>query len=374
MIRVDVITTSGALAALEAEWNAVLDASGIDHPFLTHEWITCWWDSFGAGKELYVLVARRDGVVVGIAPLMKTTERRRGVTVRALTFMANYHSNRSGFILAGDGRAALSALCGHMVTQCADVDLWLFDFIPEGSVDDLLLPGILRARRMQHVARPSLVSPYIPIDRPWDEYWAGRKKRFRAGINHAVDHFSRDGKIDAPHYTADGLDTAFAELLQVSRKTWKYQAGTAIASTPDNEHFYRSFARAAAARGWLRIWILKAGGVPAAFSYCLAYKGRAMVLKIGFDTAYAQDSPGSVLAMVTIRHYFDAGMSEFDWLGDNESFKHKWTSRARAHRAYIVFTRRPRGMLLYFVERFVVSAVKKAVAVFRRAPDVIAER
>lgn len=368
MLRIDEITTPAALADFAAEWNAVLDASGIDHPFLTHEWITCWWESYGTGSEMYVLVARRDGAAVGIAPLMITRENRRGVTVRALTFMANYHSNRTGFILAGDGRDALNALCGHIVTRRADLDMWTLDFIPEGSNGDLLLPGILRARNMPHVIMRSLVSPYITIDKPWDAYWAARKKKFRHGIKQDTGNFLRDGQPDITLYTAENLDSVYADLLQVSRATWKYQAGTAIASTPENIHFYHCLARIAAARGWLNIWLLRREGRPVAFSYCLVYKGRAMVLKIGFDIACAQDGPGGVLSMHSIRHYFGAGLTEYDWLGENEPFKRKWTSLVRAHNKYLVFTRRPRGRLLYFIEQSAVPAIKKVMALFQRAP------
>lgn len=368
MILIEEITTPAGLATIAAEWNALLDTGGIDHPFLSHEWITCWWDSFGAGNEMYVLVARRDGAAVGIAPLMKTTEKRRGVTARAVAFMANYHSNRTGFILAGDGREALDALCDHIATRCEDVDLWMLDFIPEGSNGDILLPGVLRARNLPHVIMRSLVSPFITIDRPWDAYWATRKKKFRHGIKQDTGNFLRGGQPDITLYTAENLDEAYAELLQVSRKTWKYQAGTAIASTPENMHFYQCLARIAAARGWLNIWILRREGQPAAFSYCLVYKGRAMVLKIGFDIACAKDGPGGVLSMHTIRHYFSAGLTEYDWLGENEPYKRKWTSLVRAHNKYLIFMRRPRGRLLYLIEQYAVPAVKKAVALFQRAP------
>lgn len=369
MIRIDEITTSSDLDALAVQWSALLEASGIDHPFLTHEWITCWWSHFGGSNEMYVLVARRDDGVVGIAPLMKGRVKRRGVTVRALSFMANYHSNRSGFILPADGRReVLAALCDHIMTRCADIDLWMLDFIPEASPDDTLLPDILRERNREYVTLRSLMSPYIPIGQPWDAYWAGRKKKFRANTRNDLKRYLRDDKPDVTLYTAENLDHAYEELLQVSRNTWKFKEGTAIASATENIDFYRCLTQIAAARGWLNLWVLRCEGQPAAFSYCLVYKGRAMVLKIGFDMAYAKNGPGGVMSMITINHYFDTGMREYDWLGENEPFKMIWASHVRAHKKYLVFTRRPRGRLLSFLEQRVVPAVKKAVELFHRAP------
>ena len=60
-----------AFVALEAEWNDTVDRARIPHPFLRHEWVRTWWDSFGgpstgfarsgqASRQLHIIVVRDD--------------------------------------------------------------------------------------------------------------------------------------------------------------------------------------------------------------------------------------------------------------------------------------------------------------------------
>lgn len=52
-----------------AEWQTLLEADPHRHIFLTPEWNRVWWEEFGAGKDLYVLVFY-DPEPVGLAGLM----------------------------------------------------------------------------------------------------------------------------------------------------------------------------------------------------------------------------------------------------------------------------------------------------------------
>src|SRR5207248_1296569 len=47
---VEVISDYRAFLGLESSWNDLVHRAGIDHPFLTHEWVRTWWQCFGSGK------------------------------------------------------------------------------------------------------------------------------------------------------------------------------------------------------------------------------------------------------------------------------------------------------------------------------------
>ncbi|CAN5216134.1 hypothetical protein BH11PLA2_BH11PLA2_02590 [soil metagenome] len=62
------------LTGLAAEWNVLLATSITQTPFLRFEYLTAWWTTLGAPGEwphgeLHLLTGRRDGRLVGIAPL-----------------------------------------------------------------------------------------------------------------------------------------------------------------------------------------------------------------------------------------------------------------------------------------------------------------
>src|SRR5436190_18058498 len=97
---VDVVTDQAVFLDLEAEWNDAVDRAGLTHPFLRHEWVRSWWEAFGAGRRLHILVVRPAGRVAAIAPLASETAWMYGVPVRQLRLMFNDHTPRAEFIVA----------------------------------------------------------------------------------------------------------------------------------------------------------------------------------------------------------------------------------------------------------------------------------
>ncbi|MFI8003195.1 GNAT family N-acetyltransferase [Streptomyces sp. NPDC086010] len=55
---------------LAAEWDALHRRCPTATPFQSHAWLRSWWLSYGAPGRLRVLLARRNGRLIGAAPLM----------------------------------------------------------------------------------------------------------------------------------------------------------------------------------------------------------------------------------------------------------------------------------------------------------------
>ena len=71
-MRVRLIDNTEDFSKLQRYWNDVLEKSSADFLFMTFEWSSSWWGSFGRDKHLFVLAAnkRDEGTPVGMAPLM----------------------------------------------------------------------------------------------------------------------------------------------------------------------------------------------------------------------------------------------------------------------------------------------------------------
>jgi CelD/BcsL family acetyltransferase involved in cellulose biosynthesis len=82
--KVEVVSDYAALLKLRSQWDELMEQAGIDHPFLSHEWVCTWWECFGAGKRLHVLLVKAGEKVVAIAPLMRSRKRMYGTRVRRL--------------------------------------------------------------------------------------------------------------------------------------------------------------------------------------------------------------------------------------------------------------------------------------------------
>lgn len=70
MIVIDKMNNLANLAEIAAAWKSLLKKSDIDVVFLTPEWVSAWWTAFGEDRNLYLLTAKADGELIGVAPLM----------------------------------------------------------------------------------------------------------------------------------------------------------------------------------------------------------------------------------------------------------------------------------------------------------------
>src|SRR5262245_49619244 len=87
---------------LKPVWDRLVEQAAIDHPFLTHEWVRTWWECFGAGKRLHVVMVKQGREPIALAPLMVSEGRMYGVRVRFLEFIYNAHTPRFDFIVTRD--------------------------------------------------------------------------------------------------------------------------------------------------------------------------------------------------------------------------------------------------------------------------------
>jgi CelD/BcsL family acetyltransferase involved in cellulose biosynthesis len=68
-VDVQEISSFEALAGQAADWTRIADNSPHATVFQTWEWTRAWWRHQGAGKRLWALVFRENGIVVGFAAL-----------------------------------------------------------------------------------------------------------------------------------------------------------------------------------------------------------------------------------------------------------------------------------------------------------------
>src|ERR1700755_224172 len=79
-IRFQVVSDYGEFVALEPVWDRVLKAADHEHrhPFLEFCWARTWWDCFGSGSTLQIIVLWHNEDPIAIAPLMLSHARMSG--------------------------------------------------------------------------------------------------------------------------------------------------------------------------------------------------------------------------------------------------------------------------------------------------------
>jgi CelD/BcsL family acetyltransferase involved in cellulose biosynthesis len=351
-VRTRTITDYNEFASLDREWDALVEQSGLDYPFVYHAWLSAWWRAFGAGRPMHVITVRKGGTLIGAAPLMVTEQRIVGFKARALESIANDHTPRFDLIVARDhANLAYAAIWQQLTDGRAAWDLLQLRQLPVQSLTLQRLKESAKRYGLPIGTWGAERSPYVEFRDTWDEYFAGLGYNHKRNVGKGLRRLQREGDVELEVVSSpEALDDALADGMRIEALAWKEDAGTAMLSRVDVQRFYETFALEAAERGLLRLFFLVYNGKRIAFSYGLLYKDTVFVLKGGYDPEFARYSPYNVLYSLVFQHCFDVGFKGYDFLGHDEPFKMKWTETVREHCWLYVFSRSPRGRLLHYLK------------------------
>jgi CelD/BcsL family acetyltransferase involved in cellulose biosynthesis len=168
-------------------------------------------------------------------------------------------------------------------------------------------------------------------------------------------------------------DAQFGELfetfLQVEATAWKRQKGTSLLQDDRARRFYTAYGRKAARLGMLRLFLLHVGDRVAAGQLHVLHADRLWALKIGYDEAFAQRSPGAVLTHEVLRYACQHGVKSFEHLGLAETWQTRWPTEPREHSTLRLYPASSRGAVGLLLDTADVSWAKlKARAQARLQP------
>ena len=366
---VEAITDYQAFLDLEHLWNQLVEEANADHPFVRHEWVRAWWDCFGTGQELYVLLVKENRELVAIVPLMSCDRRLCGVPVRQLQFIWNVYVERFDFIVGRWPQAAYRATLAHLLSRKKGWDLLLLHQLPAGS-PSLTEMGRLAVEHGIHVELlRSTDSPYVPIAGSWDSYCKSLDAKHRSNLRNREKRLSQLGSVSLEIVSsAKDLAQALEDGFGLEAAAWKGRAGSAVGRRPEVRRFYTHLARFAAERGSLRLCFLTLNGERIAFGYFLEHGNKLYLLKPGYDPRYACYSPSTLLCDLVLHHAFDRRLTEVDFLGLADPWKLQWTKSLRTHYWLYLFPDRFKPRLLHWL-LFRLRPVLRQVPVLRMIRD-----
>jgi CelD/BcsL family acetyltransferase involved in cellulose biosynthesis len=358
-ITTDVVTDAASFARLEPEWNDALRRAHVTYPFLLHEWLRTWWDCFGAGSQLHVVVARDSQGIAGIAPMMVEQAHMYGLPLCTLDLIHNDHTPRADWIIVRSPEDTCAALWNAL--RCSPVrwDLLQLSRLPDDSPARVTVSALAEREGCLTGTWRGDVSPYLTLPETWDSYWASRTSKFRSNLRNRLSRLSQFGEARL-EVIDDGADVrACEDALRLEASGWKTETQTSIASTPAVRQFYLALAERAAASGWLRLLFLSVNGQRIATSYSARFADTLFLIKTGYDPAFAACAPFKLLTYFAIQHACAEGLRQVDFLGDAEAWKREWTDTSRPHDWLYVFSDTVRGRLLHSLKFQVAPGLKQ---------------
>jgi len=299
------------------EWNRLALDAGT--PFMTGEWLSAWSNAFGHGRCHWTVLHDGNGSIRAGACLRRTR-------LGKLASTTNDHGHDweilardpqaraelwSALVRDGAGRIQLGGMLEH-----ADGARFVSEELERAGYRVLRLPGPF--------------SPWLTLPASWDELMQNVSSSLRAQVGRRRRMLEREGTVT---FRVGGSSATLARDLEIflalEASGWKGRSGTAITSKASTNRLYREFARGAAAQGWLRLYFLELDGEAIAADYGCALAGTGVFIKTGFNEDHGRLSPGLMLRAEVLRSSIEEGLAGYDFLGQPDSYKTRWTSEVR---------------------------------------------
>lgn len=330
---IDVIKNRSVLEGMAREWDALAEHVGT--PTLSHAWVVACVEAFHAHDQLSIVTVRRQGELVGLAPLV---ERRHGSLLRLELIGVSFLHEPSGLLYRDD--EALDCLMTNLLERRLPI---VMARMPVGSaVVSRFCSGLLVARRGVVMKSGVGYSLMIPIVSDWPAYFQRLSSRRRYDLRRARRRAEETGSVTIRIFCpkADEIESGMADFIRIEGTGWKGRQGSSLRQRENMRRFFQRYAALASRSGVFRFAFLDVSGVPIAAQLSAVYADRFWVFKISYDEAWSRCSPGWQLLGETIKHVFEQRLASYEFLGSDEDWLHGWITERRGYRtvSYYPFT------------------------------------
>jgi CelD/BcsL family acetyltransferase involved in cellulose biosynthesis len=316
-LKARVISSFDDPAVAPSWWNRLLTRGHSDSVNLTWEWQRNWWNTFGRGRLLLVII-ERDGEPICIAPLFAE----HGMVYNICP------EDRLDLVGGTSGPDVIEAIIQSLYDCVPDFQGLRMYFIPHSAPTSKFIEEVAERLGLACVEGASLPAPQLDIaDRP---DVAARCTRKKSLVRHE-NFFRRNGRLEVQHVRTAGeirpqLDEFFEQ--HINRRAATTHPSLFLDSR--QRDYYRSVVSNIGPTGWLRFTRLSWNGRAIAFHFGLSYGRRFLFGIPSFDIGLQDYSPGEVLLRQLILAAIEEDAMVFDFGPGAEAYKYRFaTSEAR---------------------------------------------
>jgi len=324
-MQVKIINNIEEFNGLEPAWNEALAKSGSDNFFLRHEWLASWWQYYGQGNELFVVLLLDEGTIIAAAPLMIKHSR---FHFRSLRFIAYEVTDYNDFIAIREPEECFKLISAEILRQHQRWDMLDLYFLREDSPHFTYwtkyfkdVDGVFGKQKNVDASVVIDLNKYGS----WEEYFNKLSKKTRDDIKRQLNRLNKLGRIsfDRTRTKEAGIQL-FREFIAKHQARWHELSQASQFSDPTLVNKYLALIDKLAGNGLLDLSCLKLDGVPIAFHFGYVYNRCFFYYTPAFDPRYAAYSPGKILLKYLMENSFRDKLMIFDLLRGTEKYKLVW--------------------------------------------------
>ena len=314
MIEIATITNEAGLARLRPEWEELWRRDLAATPFQSPAWLLAWWHFFGT-PEPRILTARAGDRLVGLLPLYVLRENGRRKLLPIGIGLSDYIELLGSPDIPEIGQMFMAAIAATAEWD----ECWLPDLTPEGA-----LASAIAEWGLAENAIPAPLCPVLALPSDLLKLNESVPRKTLRDLRQARTRTAAIGTVTVETITEETLGTAMDDLFRLHQQRWRSRGECGVCDNLPLQDFHRAAADALLGAGMLRIYRLSVHDAVLAVYYGFAAKGRSYAYLGGFDPLQPRLSPGMQVIAYAIEQAIAEGVTSFDFLRGEESYKYGW--------------------------------------------------
>ncbi|MFM2342014.1 MAG: hypothetical protein RLZZ592_1667 [Pseudomonadota bacterium] len=312
-LAVSIVRDTAGLTALRTDWEALEHRAVHRSPFVRWRHVQLASRHLLApGDELHVLTVRGDDEqLVGVLPLLRTSERHYGMTLKVLRQIGILEGDRPGVLALDDADAVWAALWRHLMATRADWQVLDLRELDPGSwpLRELASPG----PGFHAEVHDDVLSTFQALEGSWSTHLGRRVESLREHRLQARQTLAAvlPGLCVAVADTPQDILAAFERYLALEVGLREQNNGVTIGGDERRVAFYRDWLPRLAADGDAAVWLLGSAEQGEIAGLLRLRCGSVWIERHAcFDPAHAAQTPSLLLLLEALQHGFGSTATE----------------------------------------------------------------
>jgi len=314
-ITYEVLDQLSEIEAIAGEWDSLLDRSPCNRAFSCSQWfmVSC---SLARSLTPHVLIARREGVIAGVLPMVLHND-------AGIVTFANELSDYNDIVALENDETVAAGLLKYAISH---KDGYKRVVLSRVRSDSNCLRGVQAlANNFDHQLTGT--TQYVQLPATFEEYLDTRSKNFRKSLRRTqrnADHWNLTiRELEPQSFPPADVAELF---LSLNLDRWGAESYYHLA-------FPRSFVLELLPRlfaeGRMRVFALTQADKLLGLDVCMIGKNSLCTWNGGFLAGSERWSPGNLLIAAGIKRAFDLKLAEYDLLRGDEPYKKRWANNSR---------------------------------------------
>lgn len=376
-MQFSVLTSSKEFLEIKDRWNSLLAEIQLNNVYLTWDWLFTWWNFYKEGRELFILLAKKDDRLVGILPLtLRNIKYYSVIKFQRLEFLSTGELDSEESCPSSMGIIALEKyekeICNgfvhYLTTKLYNQwdELYLLPLFKGCKETQLLIDSFGRNNQYSYEEKHIWNNIYTEMEESWDlllgKFGKKTRKKLRRGrrVLAEMEGFSYrflDSEEELPAF--------FDSFVQLHLARWENRGAF---SSRKFLAFQRKISKVFFRKGYLKLSLLDINGRIVAGNLDYQYGDTIFGYQTAFDPTYHISglSIGFIGMSYCLEDCINSGCKIYDWYraGGEGDYKNHFNPVVRDVISIRFCKKSLKGMLLtkvMKVESFLKMLVKKVL-------------